>query len=200
MSFLAEVSDFVIDTAKAVIKASNGKGIEPIRTAFKEELRLGRDAVRADIKSAARQMAKNGLGENGVLANEAEDVAKALKNNNLDEIIGYADRVAKAEKNNDIYKAAIDKYNDKRILYEPFAKGGLSPEGEEIAAALYFGKEAGDGLGAFRTAQGFMANPTRRNVAIAGYATGVLAARTINGGSLTTNNRGERDIAGIPFI
>lgn len=50
----------------------------------------------------------------------------------------------------------------------------------------YFGDEANGAI--------------RKKVALGGYAAGAIGLRTLQGGDLTHNARGENDIAGIPFF
>lgn len=188
--------NYIRNVAKAVINTTDGRGIAAVSDAMSASAlsHLGRDAVNSDMGSIAKRLIKDGMAEGGVLAGEAEAMKQVLKEGNLDSLIDHASRVAAKGADDGVYKAAIDKFNSKRALYENFKKAGMTEE----AASAYFGRESG--VGVLRTAQGFMSNPTRAKVAVGAYAGAAVGARVLSGGSLTTNNRGERDIVGVPFI
>ena len=82
-------------------------------------------------------------------------------------------------------------------LYDSFRKG-------QISAGEALGRKAGEGLGVKGAISGFFGDAdygsTRIKAAIGAGAVGAIGTRYLSGGDLTHNSRGEKDIAGIPFI
>jgi hypothetical protein len=72
------------------------------------------------------------------------------------------------------------------VGYNNDFKGNVKA-GLDVAGTYFFG-------------EGGKKSAIRIGTAAAGYMGVNMAGRAITGGSLTTNNNGERDIAGIPFI
>ena len=58
----------------------------------------------------------------------------------------------------------------------------------------------GNAVFAGQVAKAYMFQDGKKAARIGTYAAGSVGLRVISGGTLTHNNTGERDIAGIPFI
>ena len=81
--------------------------------------------------------------------------------------------------------------------FENATEKGLT--GSEMYKAV-----TGKNLGFINTAVGYFSDPTygagRLKAGLGAYAIGAIGMRYLSGGDLTHNARGERDIAGIPFV
>lgn len=81
-------------------------------------------------------------------------------------------------------------------LYKGFDEGIIS-------APEFFGKGAEDGLG-MKALSGFFQDPefgsVRTKTVLGGGMAGAVGIRYLSGGDISHNARGEKDIAGIPFI
>ena len=81
--------------------------------------------------------------------------------------------------------------------FENATEKGLT--GSEMYKAV-----TGENLGFIKTAVGYFSDPTygagRLKAGLGAYAIGAIGMRYLSGGDLTHNARGERDIAGIPFV
>lgn len=136
------------------------------------------DLIKTNIKGRpakdlAEELAKDGgiFGEKGIYtALEGLDKTGALKKNKA-------------------FQESIEAY--KKIM-------------AENDALSYFGRKEQGNLKVSTKIGGLLRDPeyggTRIKTAIGAYAGVAVGTRVLSGGNLTTNSRGEHDIAGIPFI
>ena len=94
----------------------------------------------------------------------------------------------------DILKNSVDfgTMSAREALTAAYKTGGYG----KLSGAMAFGGNAKSYFTEGTTAQ----KVTRGVAAVTAYAGVNVAGRAINGGSLTRNNKGERDIAGIPMF
>ena len=197
-----------IDVAKRVAVAGFGDNARIVKD-FKHIPDMITDsAVRSDLRNAAKTVINDAKSYNGIKEADIKKLDKALsdagklsgKDRLTAEVNAYNDAISNAvlKDTDDAYKAAINKYYEKDALFKNIPKDGdtyiTSGQAEE-----YFDRK-GKGIGVLNMAKGTMYNNELRTGAITAYAGIAVGGRLLNGGSLTTNNRGERDIAGIPFI
>lgn len=91
----------------------------------------------------------------------------------------------------DVYNTNSD--SKKHNTSDPFFKYGNKAKGYGTAGAKMGKEYFWDGASASQRV-------TRIGAGVAGYAGVNMVGRALNGGTATRNNKGERDIAGIPFI
>ena len=189
---------YIGDIAKAISKTIAGDNAS-ITEAFSREVmeNLGRSAVNADINSASKKIITNAM-NNKVITKEAfEEAAKADNFNFVD----YADKVASdAITNNSgdkVFQESITEFKNKLNNFTEVKSGAMSE-------AEYFGRKSDEGIGLLNTAKGYFKDPvygsTRTKATIGAIGAGAIGIRYLSGGTFTTNNRGERDIVGIPLI
>lgn len=95
------------------------------------------------------------------------------------------------------FKKALDDETFAKALEEFKSKQGKTP-------LEYFGREAQGNLTVRQKLTGAVLDPeygkTRLKAAAGGAAATAIGVRYLSGGNLTTNSRGEHDIAGIPIF
>lgn len=196
---------------KGVIKAASeitGLDSSKLGKAFSESTisaaKMGEQAVlrsRAKDAKSIIQMARKNL-DNINDPGLRKGIEGVLDNNeSRKSMIDIADRISQAEHTiqDETFKNAIKEYADKT---SDFGKA-IGKNATASDMNKFLGKE-GKELGLWTKADGFFFDEkygkTRIAAAAGTYAGGAMAVRTLSGGSLTTNARGEKDIAGIPLF
>lgn len=153
------------------------------------------DRVGSDFKDVANSISK--ALNKGDLSGEFDINGQKLGiNNAINSLIWDGIDTAGADK---AFADSISKFKSEGMgaLYHKFNTGAISAE-----EAL--GRKVGEGLGVKGTLSGFFGDAeygsTRLKTTIGAGVAGAIGARYLSGGDLTHNSRGERDIAGIPFI
>lgn len=192
----------VIGSALKVVENLTGLEAGKFAKAFGAEMtdvaRLGEQAVKRSRADSAKNIINKAINADGFLdENLTKQARKALDGSRDDMFSFIKDNISGRDIKDETFKKAVKDYVDKTGSFEKAVKEGAS------AADIneFLGKE-GEKLG-FRTRMsGFFGDETygaiRTNTGL--YAGGAIGLRLLSGGNLTTNNRGERDIAGIPFI
>ena len=78
--------------------------------------------------------------------------------------------------------------------------GGKTRNKEFAEALKQPGKDLGRGIKDYYTTGTLGRKATRIGATVGAYGVAAVGTRYMTGGSATTNNRGQRDIAGIPFV
>ena len=140
-----------------------------------------------------------------VAAEIAGNYAKSLKSNPRQQIINAAKKT-NIENADKLVSRAIPETAD-----EKFAKEMNKTMKSKISDKEKFdwirqkqvekhGTLAGNALFAGQVAKAYMFEDGKKAARWGTYAAGSVGLRIVSGGTLTHNNTGERDIAGIPFI
>lgn len=216
------------DVAYNISRAGFGEGATITRNLKVMDKLLPDQAVKADLRNVAKELIdytkkdglKNTSGElkqyQDALAKGLEEAKKLSGNARLTKELNaygeFADEIYKRNANllndsatDEVTKSILNKYKEKKEAFEALNVGLKKDIGSNFMfsaeqAEQYFGREAGKGAGIINSMVGVMSNNELRTEALATYAGASVGMRILSGGSLTTNNRGERDIVGIPFI
>lgn len=187
--------------------------------AFSKEALSGVELSLAAVQRSSCKAGKDFLNlavKKGAMTQEAVDKIFKERSKNFfaaDAISAFTENKEKfmeIAKNDEMFAKAIENFADvkndssvaKKLLnfYENTDNGKKNVIDE---ASKYFGKENGK-VGLKNIAAGYFLDQqygkTRIAGAAAAYGGTALAVRTLSGGNLTTNARGERDIAGIPIF
>ena len=158
-----------------------------ITHAIKKDMRTARRVERSAVASATKHAGTDAGKTAKNIAKRAHEEGNAAKG------------AGKFMKGKDMSTIdAIKSYRNSRLnVAEGFAKDGKLGTMGKIASDMGTAKSlAGSYFMGGTAAQ----NATRIGTVGAGYMGVNLAGRGLTGGTLTKNNKGERDIAGIPFI
>ena len=135
---------------------------------------------------------------------ELDKFKGALNASNVDEAKSVAETISKRFQDNKYLEYLNDvekKYNAKKTkqkLQKTPIINNFIDDGEWLAEKAY--RLDPKGIPAYFTTADKKTNRIRAGVVGAGYAGGAMVVRGLQGGNPVTNEYGERDIAGIPFI
>lgn len=154
-------------------------------------------AITKDLKNARRTSTK--LKKTAGVTKDADEAADLLKS--------AAEATAKGDSARDVGKfmkgrdqstsEAIESYRNSRRGNAARIKGSELGTLDKIGSDLGTAKSL---AGSYFMGGSAAQNATRIGTAAGGVMGVSLAGRGLTGGSLTKNNKGERDIAGIPFL
>lgn len=189
-----------------VVKAASeiaGFDANKVANAFNKEMinaaQMGIDAVHKSRATSAKSIINMAI-EKGNLSEDAVKGLKETLKGSRKEIIEEAGKIAEksADIQDEVFKKAASEFHEKTGAFQ---KAMETKSAADVNAFL--GKE-GDKLSPLTKLQGFYGNEelgTTRKVLVRGGVVGAaVGARILSGGNLTTNARGEHDIAGIPFF
>ena len=91
-----------------------------------------------------------------------------------------------------------DDFNARRVA--ALADGGKKRKADYAEALKQPAKELKQGIKSYYASGDGMKNAARYTATGLALGAGAVGTRYVTGGSATTNNRGQRDIAGIPFL
>lgn len=181
-------------------------GFEGVAKAFSETAMSGRAISQSVINNEMAARGTKLLREAASLAGDAntgigKEIVQAMDAKTAEELIGKLDdnfigKISAIDGKSEALQTALTAYREAQDI----ASSGLN---ELDKARKLMGREK-PGLGIIGTAKGFYGDSeygsTRLKATLAGAAGVAVGGRLLSGGSLTTNARGEHDIAGIPFI
>lgn len=166
---------------------------------FQDVARAISKAGALDFSGIGKAMSLNTVNANQVARNVAYNTGKGIQA----ERMALRKSMSKIKPNTKEFTEAteqMDKLNKQLAgLQSTYRTGTI----DSVNAALkdVTGK---DKMGYMRFAKGYFGDKTyggtRIKTAVGAYAGVNLGGRFLSGGGITTNNQGERDIAGIPFV
>ena len=194
----------VIETLGRIVKGTWGDGASKgLMSSFEE---IGGNVVSGKERSAAQSVIYD-LKRNGAKFNE-EGLSEFMKTKesglmNRDEVLENI----QGHISDDTRTKALNASSKKISAYQAggnkisqYMESGATVE----AAEAYLGRKEGTGLGGMNIVAGYFGDAEhgmhRVKTAAAGTAVGAVGARYLQGGNMTTNANGEKDIAGIPFF
>lgn len=150
---------------------------------------IGNEAMNSKVTDAFAGLFED-LGLEGEELAKAQKIAKSANSENLDQIFGDI------QSN---FGGKLDKY--KESVQKIFESQAKQDTGEKSL------KEMMGNINYYANIPKAYFNPAdpkvrsdRIKAAVGGYAGVAIGGRVLQGGTLTTNEYGERDIAGIPFV
>lgn len=162
---------------------------------------VGRDLVAgAEVRGAAESTAMSASGDD--LKNAGELLTEHIKGlqGQIDAINGLSTKSEAQMQQAQMYQHQIDALNTKRDNIIGLANSGGSMSYQEAPGLWSKAKNLGGQISDYYTNGTGQQMATRAGVTAGAYAGGAIGLRYLSGGTLTTNNQGESDIAGIPFI
>lgn len=156
-------------------------------------------AVQLDKSGAVRKAADTAI-------EEADKAGKKLTQSQLWDNVKNSvgdDLIQGLGKDNEVFGKAIEEYTNKGKLRTSVMDSSLSNADRLAAASEFLGNKDGK-IGSGNLVAGFFENEqygkTRKAVVGGAVVGGAVGMRYLSGGNLTTNSRGEHDIAGVPFF
>lgn len=134
----------------------------------------------------------------------SDEIARLSKTKTgVGKIYGAAKKIAADPGSFGLDDEAIKSFTDMSKKYETF-RSATTVKARDQALGELFGRTGKEGAGLGAVTSGFFGDPelgSARKLIVGGiYGGGALGLRTLSGGDLTHNARGENDIAGIPFV
>lgn len=187
----------------AIVQHLNGKTVEEIAgqiagSSYKSKIFPGKEALKEEMTAGAEQYLINKnikeavmeeIGNTGAEPKVQAQLAKALsKGNYSDDAFKTAGKILA---DNEMNPAGAD-------VLKGIAQEARNKEVDTAGMKLY--------EKAYQYPKAYFSNPdkdirqARINTAVAGYAGLAIGGRYMQGGSLTRDQYGNRDIAGVPFI
>lgn len=184
-------------------------GFGNLSKAFAEDtmsaVRMSTNVINNEMANAGMDLLRRAASHSN---DTIENIAKNVDLKKNDEIIKFVNEnindLAKID-DNEAFQTAIKTYKDNMDILSKHNVDLTKSTGDRMNAAReLLGRKEKPGLGIKGTVEGFYTDAefgdTRFKATLAGAAGIAVGGRLVSGGSLTTNSRGERDIAGIPFI
>lgn len=197
---MANVEEFlgnVAKTAGEIIGFDSGK----ISSAFvTNAVEMGIDAVNKSRATSAKGIINMAIKKGELDEAAIKGLQETLKGPR-GALIEEAGKIAKNSNIQDeVFKKAATDFIGKTDAYNKIMK----KNGATAADINAFLGKKGDTLSPLTKLQGFYGNEelgrTRKTLVRGGVVGAAIGARVLSGGNLTTNSRGEHDIAGIPFF
>lgn len=207
MAFMSSVGDALNKITKWA--AGEGNGISSIMRTSEKELaqNLANSKLVSEFNGfgfkANQDITLAAAGKNPELIFKKGDTVHIRTVSELQQLQKQGFQAKPVALNAEAEAAAIKKYGDLMESYSAFQQNGASSLSDSNLRAMYNRGDKG-GIGYHNLAKGYFGDEINGGKRVgtvlgAGAATAV-GGRYLSGGNATTNNTGERDIVGIPFI